>query len=139
MTGRTLPMLWIWHLQLLGIRFDFIISLCRIFKSGTSDPIVTIGLSQIPSVLFSKGWSNYQLIMNYCKTDEQRLFYMLYAGRERLEYKSLDRAIKTDAMSAILGSREVMQNQSRCAGFSNLALPFYNLSGKYVCKKVSHL
>ena len=79
------------------------------------DPIVTIGLSQIPSVLFSTGWSNHQLIMNYCKTDEQRLFYMLYAGRERLEYKELDRAIKTDAMSAILGSRDVqsqvMQNQ----------------------------
>ncbi|MBO4588415.1 MAG: DUF1016 family protein [Bacteroidales bacterium] len=79
------------------------------------DPIVTIGLSQIPSILFSTGWSNHQLIMNYCKTDEQRLFYMLYAGRERLEYKELDRAIKTDAMSAILGSRDVqsqvMQNQ----------------------------
>lgn len=38
---------------------------------------VTIGLSQIPSILFSTGWSNHQLIMNYCKTDEQRLFYML--------------------------------------------------------------
>ena len=77
--------------------------------------IVPIRLAQIPDVLFSTGWSNHQLIMNYCKTDEQRLFYMLYAGRERLEYKELDRAIKTDAMSAILGSRDVqsqvMQNQ----------------------------
>ncbi len=68
---------------------------------------VPIGLAQIPAVLFSTGWSNHQLIMNYCKTDEQRLFYMLYAGRERLEYKELGRAIKTDAMSAILGSRDV--------------------------------
>lgn len=73
----------------------------------TSQQIVPIGLSQIPSILFSTGWSNHQLIMNYCKTDEQRLFYMLYAGRERLEYKELDRAIKTDAMSAILGGRDV--------------------------------
>lgn len=76
---------------------------------------VPIGLSQIPSVLFSTGWSNHQLIMNYCKTDEQRLFYMLYAGRERMEYKELERAIKTNAMSAILGSHDVqsqvMQNQ----------------------------
>ena len=70
-------------------------------------PIVPIGLAQIPTILFSTGWSNHQLIMNYCKTDEQRLFYMLYAGRERLEYKELERAIKTDTMSAILGSREV--------------------------------
>ena len=70
-------------------------------------PIVPIQLAQIPNVLFSTGWSNHQLIMNYCKTEEQRLFYMLYAGRERLEYKELGRAIKTDAMSAILGSRDV--------------------------------
>ena len=69
--------------------------------------IVPIESAQIPTVLFSTGWSNHQLIMNYCKTDEQRLFYMLYAGRERLEYKELDRAIKTDAMSAILDSRDV--------------------------------
>ena len=70
-------------------------------------PIVPIGLAQIPAVLFSTGWSNHQLIMNYCKTDEQRLFYILYAKRERLEYKELERAIKTDAMTAILGSRDV--------------------------------
>lgn len=72
-----------------------------------TNPIVPIGLAQIPTILFSTGWSNHQLIMNYCKTDEQRLFYMLYAGRERLEYKELNRAIKTDTMSAILGSRDV--------------------------------
>ena len=71
------------------------------------DVIVPIGLAQIPAVLFSTGWSNHQLIMNYCKTDEQRLFYILYAKRERLEYKELERAIKTDAMTAILGSRDV--------------------------------
>ena len=70
-------------------------------------PIVPIGLAQIPAVLFSTGWSNHPLIMNYCKTDEQRLFYILYAKRERLEYKELERAIKTDAMTAILGSRDV--------------------------------
>ena len=69
--------------------------------------IVPIQSAQIPTILFSTGWSNHQLITNYCKTDEQRLFYMLYAGRERLEYKELERAIKTDTMSAILGSREV--------------------------------
>ena len=41
--------------------------------------IVPIESAQIPAVLFSTGWSNHQLIMNYCKTDEQRLFYILYA------------------------------------------------------------
>lgn len=62
--------------------------------------IVPIEMAQIPNVLFATGWSNHQLIMSRCKSDEQRLFYMLYAGREQLEYKELQRALKTDAMSS---------------------------------------
>ena len=46
-----------------------------------NDVIVPIELAQIPNVLFATGWSNHQLIMSRCKSDEQRLFYMLYAGR----------------------------------------------------------
>ena len=88
-----------------------------------TNPIVPIQLAQIPTILFSTGWSNHQLIMNYCKTDEQRLFYMLYAFRERLEYKELDRAIKTDAMSAILGSRDV-QSQMLQAQYPQAPLLF---------------
>ena len=52
-----------------------------------NDVIVPIEMAQIPNVLFATGWSNHQLIMSRCKSDEQRLFYMLYAGREQLEYK----------------------------------------------------
>lgn len=69
--------------------------------------IVSFEMAQIPSVLFATGWSNHQLIMNRCKTDEQRLFYMLYAGKERLEYKELQRALKTDTMSSLLGGKDV--------------------------------
>ena len=73
--------------------------------------IVPIELAQIPSVLFATGWSNHQMIMSRCKTDEERLFYMLYAKRERLEYKQLERAIKTDAMTSLLGARD-MQSEA---------------------------
>ena len=66
-----------------------------------------IELAQIPTVLLATGWSNHQLIMSRSKTDEQRLFYMLYAGHEQLEYKELLRAFKTNAMTAILGAKEV--------------------------------
>ena len=75
--------------------------------------IVPIELAQIPQVLFATGWSNHQLIMSRCKSDEQRLFYMLYAGREQLEYKELQRAIKTDAMSSILGSKDVQSEMMK--------------------------
>lgn len=85
-----------------------------------ADEFVPIESAQIPSVLFSTGWSNHQLIMSQCRTDEQRLFYMLYAGREQLEYKELQRALKTDAMSSLLGSKdvqsEVMQREYPQAG-----------------------
>ena len=71
--------------------------------------------AQIPKVLFCTGWGNHQIVLNRCRTNEERLFYMMYAWRERLQNKELERAIKTDTMSAILGSREVqsqmLQNQ----------------------------
>lgn len=78
-----------------------------------SSEIVTIELAQIPSVLFATGWSNHQLIMSQCKTNEQRLFYMLYAGRENLEYKELQRALKTDVMSSLLGNKDVQSEMMR--------------------------
>lgn len=75
-----------------------------------SSEFVPFELAQIPSVLFSTGWSNHQLIMSQCRSYEQQLFYILYAGYNKLEYKELERAIKTDAMSAILGSKNSMTN-----------------------------
>ena len=78
-----------------------------------NDVIVPIEMAQIRNVLFATGWSNHQLIMSRCKSDEQRLFYMLYAGREQLEYKELQRALKTDAMSSILGSKDVQSEMMK--------------------------
>lgn len=37
---------------------------------------VPIQLAQIPNVLFSTGWSNHQLILNRCKTNEEYCKYM---------------------------------------------------------------
>lgn len=77
--------------------------------------IVPFETAQIPKVLFCTGWGNHQIVLNRCRTNEERLFYMMYAWRERLQNKELERAIKTDTMSAILGSCEVqsqmLQNQ----------------------------
>ncbi|MBR1934123.1 MAG: DUF1016 family protein [Prevotella sp.] len=69
--------------------------------------IVPFEMAQIPSVLLATGWTNHQIILNRCKTDEQRLFYILYAGSESLENKELVRMISTDAMSSVLGSKDV--------------------------------
>lgn len=99
---------------------------------------VPIELAQMPSVLFSTGWSNHQLILSRCRNDEQRLFYMLYAGHEQLEYKQLIRAFQTDAMSAVLGSKDVQSEAMRRsypqAGVlfkDTIYLDMFGLSGRY--------
>ena len=38
---------------------------------------------------------------------------MLYAGREHLEYKELQRALKTDVMASLLGSKDVQSEMMR--------------------------
>ena len=69
--------------------------------------IMPFEMAQIPKVLFATGWTNHQIIMNRCKTDTERLFYMLYAGRERLENKELIRIIKVDTMNSLLGGKDI--------------------------------
>ena len=71
------------------------------------DVIVPFEMAQIPQVLFATGWTNHQIIMSRCKTDTERLFYMLYAGKERLENKELIRIIKIDAMNSLLAGKDV--------------------------------
>ena len=69
--------------------------------------IVPFEMAQIPNVLFATGWTNHQIILNKCKSDTERLFYMLYAGKEHLENKELLRTIKTDTINSLLGGRDV--------------------------------
>ena len=70
------------------------------------EDFVPIQLAQIPYVLFSTGWSNHQLILNRCKSAEERLFYIIYSKFEHFEYKQLERAIKTDTMASILRAKD---------------------------------
>lgn len=69
--------------------------------------IVPFEMAQIPDVLFATGWTNHQIILNRCKSDMERLFYMLYAGKEHLENKELLRTIKTDTINSLLGGKDV--------------------------------
>ena len=69
--------------------------------------IVPFEMAQIPNVLFATGWTNHQIILKRCKSDTERLFYMLYAGKEHLENKELLRTIKTDTINSLLGGKDV--------------------------------
>ena len=66
--------------------------------------IVQLETAQIPNVLFCTGWTNHQIILNRCKSNQEKLFYMLYTYRERLQNKELIRTIKTNVMDSLLGS-----------------------------------
>lgn len=79
-------------------------------SSYNMNEIVPIQSAQIPKVLFATGWSNHQTILSRCKTDNERLFYMLYAGREHLKNKELERVIKTNTMSSLLGSANMQSD-----------------------------
>lgn len=70
------------------------------------DEFVPFEMAQIPNILFSTGWTNHQLIINRCKSDNERLFYILFAQKEHLQNKQLERAIKTDAMASILRAKD---------------------------------
>ena len=74
---------------------------------------VSFGMTQIPSVIFSTGWTNHQIIMNRCNNDPERLFYMLYAGKEQLSNKELIRVIKTNTMNSLLGSKKMQSEMMR--------------------------
>lgn len=89
---------------------------------GTPE-IVPFEMAQIPNVLFATGWTNHQIIMSRCKTDEERLFYILYAKRERLENKQLERAIKTDTMTSLLSARD-MQSETLHATYPDSRVLF---------------
>lgn len=69
--------------------------------------IVSFEMAQIPNVLFATGWTNHQIILNRCKSDTERLFYMLYAGKEHLENKELLRTIRTGTINSLLGGKDV--------------------------------
>ena len=90
-------------------------------------------LAQIPSVLFFTGWSNHQLILNRCKTNEERLFYIIYSKKELLGYKQLERAIKTDAMASILRAKDI---QSEALHTTYAKSPALFKDTAYICSAI---
>ncbi len=61
-------------------------------------------------LLLGINWSMHVEILNSCKQLEQNIFYIVYAQKERLNYKELQRAIKTNAYTHILKTEN---NQSK--------------------------
>jgi len=70
------------------------------------DTIVQTSSAQLPRILCLTTFSNHLEILNRCKTIEQRVFYILYAYRERLKNKELQRCIVNDTFGSLMGNKK---------------------------------
>ena len=57
---------------------------------------------KMAKLLLGINWSMHVEIMNNCKQIEQNVFYIIYAQKERLNYRELQRSIKTNTFVHIL-------------------------------------
>lgn len=77
--------------------------------SALSTEIVQTSSAQLeypPNILFLTTFSNHVEIINRCRTNEERLFYILYSFKENLKYKELQRCIQTDTYSSLLSDKK---------------------------------
>jgi predicted nuclease of restriction endonuclease-like (RecB) superfamily len=71
----------------------------------TADLIVQTMPAQFPSFLKLTTLSNHFEILNACKTIEERIFYILYAHKEKLNYREMLRCLKNNTFAALMGDK----------------------------------
>ena len=70
--------------------------------------IVQSATGQLPKILELTTLTNHIEILCRCKTSEERMFYILYANKERLIKRELQRCISNQTFSTLLGGRKSM-------------------------------
>ena len=63
---------------------------------------------QIPQILELTTLSNHIEILCRCKSTEERMFYILYANKEHLSFKEMQRCISNQTYTALLSSKDNM-------------------------------
>ena len=61
-------------------------------NEGENNEIVQLSTARMPQVLTMTTFTNHTMILSRCRNNEERLFYILYAHKERLNVKELDRS-----------------------------------------------
>ena len=64
--------------------------------------------SPMPQVLTLLPFSGHLEIMNRCRTDEERIFYMLYASHQRLKTEELRRCIVNQTYSSLMDKEKML-------------------------------
>lgn len=78
-----------------------------IMQPGTAQ-IVQPETGQMPKILELTTLTNHIEILCRCKSNEERMFYILYANKEHLVKRELQRCISNQTYTALLGSKNNM-------------------------------
>ncbi len=103
--------------------------------------IVQSATAQLPSFLLLTSFTNHIAIINHCDNMQERLFYILYTHKERLNVRELQRCIATDTFAHVMKGKQNMAEGLK-ATYPNLLLKdkvyvdFLNLPAKYSEKKL---
>lgn len=65
-------------------------------------------MTPMPNVLAVTTFTNHVEILNRCRTDEERVFYMLYAAQNRLKAEELRRCIVNQTYSSVMSKEKMM-------------------------------
>lgn len=107
------------------------------------DEIVQIPSAQLPKILCVTTFSNHVEILSRCKTNEERLFYIIYSYRERLNNKELHRCINNDTFGSMISDKTNFSSGLKTAYPQSVALfkdrafvDFLNLPQKHSEKQL---
>ncbi|MDR3246677.1 MAG: PDDEXK nuclease domain-containing protein [Prevotellaceae bacterium] len=70
-----------------------------------NNEIVQFQTAQFPNFLYLITLSNHFEIINSCKTIEEQIFYVLYAHKERLNYREIQRCLKNHTFASLMGDK----------------------------------
>ena len=71
----------------------------------TAELIVQPAAAQLPNFLNLTTLTNHFEILNACKTIEERIFYVLYSHKERLNKRELQRCLKNNTYVSLMGDK----------------------------------
>jgi len=78
-------------------------------ESADTEPaagvIVQSVTAQFPNFLNLTTLTNHFEILNVCKTTEERIFYVLYAHKERLSLREMRRCLKNNTFASLMGDK----------------------------------
>ena len=75
------------------------------FVSAVPRQIVQAVPAQFPPFLELTTLSNHFEILNVCKTIEEQIFYVLYAYKEKLNYREMRRCLKNNTFASLMGAK----------------------------------